>query len=111
MQEDQAHQKLLNKMLTLEHAGEILYRALISKAKDNNVKLIYERLALNEEETARYIEKEILAIDRDRRILVNATFLNLTRMICGLLSFKQLAWILRSALKKRIYSRWHKFFF
>lgn len=58
MEKNKAYKKLLNKMLTIENIGEVLYRALISKVKDNNLRLIYERLALNERETAKYIEQE-----------------------------------------------------
>jgi len=107
MEKDRAYEKVLKRMLTLEHIGEFLYRALILKAKDDNLRLIYDRLALNERETAGYIEKEILAIDKNHPIVIHGIILNLTRLICGMLTAGQLAWILKCALKRRIYSKWY----
>jgi hypothetical protein len=107
MEKDKAYKKLLNKMLTIENIGEVLYRALISKVKDNNLRLIYERLALNERETAKYIEQEIFARDKSGSMLINRGVLSLAKIICGILTARLLAWILKSALKRRIYSRWY----
>lgn len=107
MKKDKNYQKLLNKMLTIENAGEILYKALIRKTKDNNLRLIYERLALNERETARYIAKEILTTDNNLRKSISGLMLNLTKLICAILRGRQLAWVLKIALKRRAYSRWH----
>lgn len=107
MDKNQAYLKLLNKMLTIENVGEILYRALVSKTKDNNLILIYERLARNERETAKRIKEEISAVDKDNPILMSGAILSLTKIICGILTSTQLTLILRKALKKRVYRSWY----
>ena len=107
MKKDITYQHLLNKMLIIESAGNILYKALISKIKDEKLRLIYERLAYNEQETAEIIEKEILKINKMRSMAINNTILNSTKLICGILTIRQLTWILKSALKKRICSKWY----
>lgn len=110
MQKHKAYQKLLKQMLLIENAGEIIYQALNLKDKESNLRLVYERLALNERQTAGYIEKEILAIDKNQRVLVNGIILSLVKFICIILTARQLAWILKSALKKRVYSRWYNIY-
>lgn len=97
-------------MLLIENIGEILYRTLTLKAKERNLRLVYEKLALNERQTAGYIEKEILVIDKNQRVLVNGIILSLVKFICAILTARQLAWILKSALKKRVYSRWYNIY-
>lgn len=106
MKENKKYQKLLNKMLMIENAGEILYKALISKTKDNNLKSIYGKLAQNEYEAAKYIEKEISSTNKNL-ILYNRTILKLIKIICNTLTAKQLAYILQRILKERIYSAWY----
>lgn len=106
MKKNKAYLNLLNKMLVIENIGEVLYKALISKGKNKNLKSIYERLALNERETAKYIEKELSARDRNISILIRGTILSVAKLICSLLTARQLNWVLKSALKRRIYSRW-----
>lgn len=107
MDKNQAYLKLLNKILTIENVGEILYRALVSKTKDNNLILIYERLARNERETAKRIKEEISAVDKDNPILMSGAILSLTKIICGILTSTQLTLILRKALKKKVYRSWY----
>ncbi|MDP2924014.1 MAG: hypothetical protein Q8O30_09910 [Candidatus Omnitrophota bacterium] len=107
MEKNKAYQNLLNKMFMIENIGEILYKALISKAKDNNLRLIYERLALNEREIAKSIAEEILTINNSHYIVINETVLKLTKIICSTLTARQLAWILKSVLKRRAYSKWY----
>ena len=97
-------------MLKIESLGDIIYKSLTSKTKNNNLRLAYERLALNEQETARYIEKEILVFDKNHPISVNSVILNLAKLICGVLTASQLAWILRNILKKRMYSKWYNIY-
>lgn len=106
MEKDKGYQKLLGKMLRIESLGDILYKSLASKVKKENLKLTYERLAKNEQETARNIENEILALDKNHPILVNGVILNLAKLICGILTARQLTWILRTILKRRMYSKW-----
>ena len=107
MEKNKAYRDLLNKMLTIENIGEIFYKALPSKVKNKNLKLTYERLALNERETAKYIEGELLVRDKNNRILIRGIILSLTKLLCSLLTARQLNWILKSALKRRVYSRWY----
>lgn len=107
MEKDKTYQKLLKKILIIENIGEIFYKSLISKTKHNNLKLIYERLALNERENAKCIEREILKMDNAQRISVSCVVLSLTRIVCGVLTARQLAWVLKSTLNRRIYSRWY----
>jgi hypothetical protein len=106
MEKDKSYQKLLGKMLRIERLGDILYKSLASKVKKENLKLTYERLAKNEQETARNIENEILALDKDHPILVNSVIINLAKLICGILTARQLTWILKTILKRRMYSKW-----
>lgn len=107
MKKDKDYQKLLNKMLQIESLGDIIYKSLTSKTKNSNLKLAYERLALNERETARYIENEILALDKNNPISVNSIILNLAKVICSMLTASQIAWILKKILNRKIYSKWY----
>lgn len=107
MEERRVYQRLLDKMLLLEKAGNIIYRSLARKVKDEKMGLIYEKLALREEEAAQYIENEISAINRNRSTSVNDIILGLTKLICGMLTARQIAWILKIILKKRMYSKWY----
>lgn len=82
-------------MLRIEKIGDIIYKSIALKVKNKDLRLTYERLALNEQETARYIEKEILALDNNHFILVNDVIFNLAKLICSMLTARQLAWILK----------------
>lgn len=105
---NRAYKKLLNKMLIIENSGEALYRALSSKTKDNDIKLIYEKLALNEQETAKCIEKQILLISgKDHYILINKVVLCLANIGFLVLTARQLARVLKKVLKRKIYSKWY----
>ena len=110
MEKDKSYQKLLDKMLRIENLGDIIYKSLTSKVKNINLRLAYERLALNEQETARNIENEILALDKNHPILVNGVILNLAKLICGILTTRQLTWILKTILKRRMYSKWYNIY-
>jgi len=95
METDKSYQNLLDKMLRIEKIGDIIYKSIALKVKNKDLRLTYERLALNEQETARYIEKEILALDNNHFILVNDVIFNLAKLICSMLTARQLAWILK----------------
>lgn len=110
MENSKNYQKLLIKMRLVESAGEIFYKTLASKTKDNNLKLSYEKLALNEYETLKLIEKEILTINRNRRTLIRGARLSLAKIICSMLTAKQLEWILKTILKRRMYSKWYNMY-
>lgn len=110
MEKDKSYQKLLDKMLRIENLGDIIYKSLTSKVKNTNLRLAYERLALNEQEIARNIENEILALDKNHPILVNGVILNLAKLICGILTARQLTWILKTILKRRMYSKWYNIY-
>ena len=105
MGKEKDYQKLLEKMLRIEKLGDIIYKSLSSKVKNEDLSLTYERLALNEHKTAECIEKEILAVDKNHPILVNGPILSLTKLICCMLTVKQLTWILKTILKRKMYSR------
>lgn len=107
MNRDKAYRKLLNRMLIIENVGEALYKSLSSKIQKRDLKLTYERLALNEQETAKCIEQEILSKGMKQGILVNRSTLGFVKLICSILTTRQLNWILKSALNKRIYSKWY----
>lgn len=110
MERGKSYQKLLDKMLRIENLGDIIYKSLTSKTKNANLRLAYERLALNERETARYIENEILALDKNHSILVNGVILNLAKIVCGILTARQLVWILKTILERRMYSKWYNIY-
>ncbi len=107
MQKDKSYQNLLDKMLRTERLGDVIYKSLALKVKDKDLRLIYDRLALNEQETARYIENEILALDKSRSMPGNGVILNLVKFICSILPARQIAWILKNILKGRMYSKWY----
>jgi len=104
---NKAYQSLLARMLIIENVGEVLYGALITKVKNANLKSAYEKLALNERETAKHIERELLARDENNRVMNGRVILSFTKFICGILTARQLAWLLKTALDRRIYSRWY----
>jgi len=110
MEKNKAYRDLLNKMLIIENIGEIFYKALVLKVKNKNLKLTYERLALNERETAKYIEKELWTIDKNNRILISGIILSVTKLLCSLLTARQLNWILKSVLKRRVYGEWYNLY-
>ena len=93
-------------MLTVEHVGELLYRTLVAKTKDKDLRVIYERLALNERETAKCIGKEISAIDKKGGTTMGRAALRMACIMCGALSARQLSSILKNALKRRMYDTW-----
>lgn len=108
MDTNKTYEKLLNKMLIIENAGEALYRSLGSKTRDGNLRLIYEKLALNEHETAKCIENEILLIlGKGHSILINIVALSLANIVFSVLTTRQLVWILKRVLKRRVYSKWY----
>lgn len=103
-------QSQLKKMLVIEAIGEKLYKALASKTKDQNSKSLYLRLAIAESQTARYIEKEISRTSKNNRIISRGIIPNLAGLVFSLLTAKQIQWILRNALKKRLYKQWFDFY-
>lgn len=104
---DKVYIDLLNKLLTIEHVGNTLYKALISKVRNENMRIVYEKLAYNERETAKSIEEEISAINRNSPALINNLISNLAKLIFAILTVKQLTWILKAVLKRKIYSKWY----
>lgn len=94
-------------MFRIENFGDIIYKSLTSKSKDKVLRLTYDRLALNEQETARYIGNEILALGKSHSISGNGLILNLVKFICGILPARLIAWILKNILKRRMYSKWY----
>lgn len=110
MKKDKTYQKLLDKMLRLEKLGDIIYKSLASKVRNINLRLTYERLALNERETAEYIEKEILALDNNNPISVNGVILKIIKLICAMLTAEQLVWIIKTTLNRKMYSRWYNIY-
>ena len=106
MKEDKSYQWQLKKMLIIEIIGERIYKILSSKAKNDNRREIYQRLALNEKLTAQYIEKELLLINKNNHIIFKGIISSLASFIFNLLTAKQIVWILEKTLKKRIYSHW-----
>src|SRR3989338_3785337 len=106
MKEDKSYQWQLKKMLIIEIIGERIYKILSSKAKNDNRREIYQRLALNEKLTAQYIEKELLLINKSNHIILKGIISSLASFIFNLLTAKQIVWILEKTLKKRIYSHW-----
>ena len=106
MKEDKSYQWQLKKMLIIEIIGERIYKILSSKAKNDNRREIYQRLALNEKLTAQYIEKELLLINKSNHIIFKGIISSLASFIFNLLTAKQIVWILEKTLKKRIYSHW-----
>lgn len=107
MDRGKTYRKLLNKMLIVENVGEAFYRSLSSKTKKRDLKLAYGKLALNERETAKCIEQEILLIGMKRGILVDRLVIGLAKIICNMLTARQLNWIVKSVLNRRIYSKWY----
>jgi hypothetical protein len=99
------YQRLLKKMFILEVLGERLYSILASKTKRENLKLAYRRLAFNEYKTLEYIEKEFFAVCNNnvpnRKVISGCA-----KFIFNLVPARQLSLILKSILKRRLYSRW-----
>ena len=104
------YQKLLRKMLTLEIIGEKLYSALALKVKDKNLKSIYQKLAVNESQTGACIEKELKISCENTSMLYKIFISNTAGLFFSLFSARILLAILENALKKRVYSRWHKLY-
>ncbi|TAN62020.1 hypothetical protein EPN16_02355 [bacterium] len=94
-------------MLTVEDLGEALYKSLSLRTKETDLRLIYERLALNELKTAKCIQQEILATGMKRGVLVNRLALYFTKIICKMLTARQIGWILKSAINRKVYSKWY----
>jgi hypothetical protein len=100
------NQNQLKKMLVIEAIGEKLYKALASKTKDQNSKSLYLQLAIAESQTAKYIEKEISLTNKNNHIISKGITSNFAGFIFSLLTARQLRWLLRNTLKKRMYKRW-----
>jgi hypothetical protein len=110
MTDDRIYQKLLDRMLLIENVGSIIYESLASKAKDENIRLAYGRLALNEQETARHIENEILEISKNNPKQVNGLILNIAKLVCGILTVRQISYVLKIILHRRMYSKWYNIY-
>lgn len=110
MEKDKSYNNLLHKMLRIERLGYVIYKSLALKVKDNQLRLVYERLALNEQETAKYIENEISALANDYPVSGNGVTINLVKFACSILTAGQIAWILKNILKRRMYSRWYNIY-
>lgn len=93
-------------MLVIEAIGERLYKALASKTKDQNSKSIYHQLAIAESQTAKYIEKEISLTNKNNRIISTGITPIFAGFIFSLLTARQILWILKNMLKKRMYKQW-----
>ena len=100
-----ANQHQLRKMLVIETIGEKLYKTLSLRIKDENLKSIYQQLAVGEAQTAKYIEKEI-SPHYNNPIIFKEFIPRFAGFVLSLLTVKQLVWILKSTLKRRIYKRW-----
>lgn len=107
LEKDNSYKNLLDKMLRIERLGDVIYRSLASKEKNKDLRLTYDRLALNEQETAKYIENEILALGKSHPMSGNGVILNLVKFICDILPARQIAWILKKILKRGMYSKWY----
>ncbi len=101
-----SYQQQLRKMLIIEVVGAKLYNTLFLKTKDDNLKSICQQLAVAESQTAKYIEKEISRTNKNNRIISKGITPNLAGFIFSLLTARQLFWLLRKTLKKRMYQRW-----
>lgn len=106
MEKNKTYQGLLKKLYAVEILGEKLYTQLYSKVQDKNLKSSYQKLALNEQKTATSIEKELLIIDKTNCVSDRSILLNSIGFIFKLLTARQLTWILKRALKRKIYSRY-----
>lgn len=100
-----SYQYQLRKMFIIETIGEKLYKALSLKIKDEKLKSIYQQLAVNEAQTAKYIEQELARHNKNPTIVKKLTA-HFSGFIFTLLTAKQINWILKNTLKKRIYQRW-----
>lgn len=100
------NQNQLKKMLVIEAIGEKLYKVLASKTKDQNSKSLYLQLAIAESQTAKYIEKELSRINKNNRIISLGVTPNFAGFLFSLLTARQILWILRNTLKRRMYKRW-----
>lgn len=100
------YQRQLEKMFIVEAVGERLYNVLATKAKDKNLQSICQRLALGELQAREHIEKELSLIDKNIHLPFKGVILSFANFIFCLSTVSQLLWILKSVLKKRIYTRW-----
>lgn len=103
-------QSQLKKMLVIEIIGEKLYNALTFKTKDKSLKSIYQKLAFAEFQTAKHIEKEISLTNRNNYIISKAIVANFAGFIFSLLTARQILWILKNTLKKRMYRHWFEIY-
>lgn len=94
-------------MLLMERSGECLYKSLESKAKNPRRKPVYEKLALNEQETAQYIEKEIASLYQPIACTFGRVRLKAVRGVFALLTERQLLWLLKKVLAQRNYKKWY----
>lgn len=107
IKKDEPYKKLLKKMLRIEVLGEKFYDALVSKTKDVELKIAYQKLALNEHQTAEHIRKELLLFKQDGNVS-DGIFITIMQFIFNLLPARLLSFILKVILKKRMYSGWFK---
>lgn len=105
MSSEKIYKKLLKKMLTIEILGYNLYNILASKTHDENLESIYEKLAIGEQHTAQYIKQQL-----SNKHAPNKPIIALAWLIFKMLSEKQLSFILKNTLEKRIYSKWFKMY-
>ena len=108
MRKNQPYQLLLNRMLVMELTGERLYETLALKTRDANLKSIYQRLACVEYQTSECIRKEMASINKNSHEILNGIVPKFSKFLFCLFTEKQLAWILKTILKRKSYSRWFK---
>ena len=107
LRKNKSYQRLLQKMLRIEVLGEKFYDVLAAKTKDAQLKMDYQRLALNEHQTAEHIGKELLLFNQDGDVS-DGIFIAIMQFIFNLLPARLLSFILKIILKKRMYSGWFK---
>lgn len=108
IKENKPSNRLLKKMMVVETIGQALYETLARKTSDPNLKAIYERLAINEKETAKSIKEELLQMAENCNSSTERLLLNLSSFLFNLLNASQLFWLLRTALKRSVYRGWFR---
>ena len=106
LEKNKSYGRLLKKMLIIEVIGEALYKTLVRKTSDRNLKTIYEKLALNEKDTAQSIEEELLRMGESGNFSTGSILFNLSSFLFNLLTASQLFRLLKTALKRSIYRKW-----
>lgn len=97
---------LFKKMLLIENLGALLYEALSAKSRDTNQKDIYTQLARNEHTSGTDIKEELARLNIHHSSPLHTGIVVIAKYAFALMPLCQLEWILKKALKKRIYSRW-----